>query len=128
MFLPLILVISLLACATTAAKRPLLEKLLSQKHFGRIPQHTQSGDSSHLYNPLEVLSLPRVQSQDDNELYSDLVESVVNVRQLEGEFVDSVHIDKSEGVQGRIAKSKMWWFENLNMSLRIYIEVLSNGW
>ena len=31
---------------------------------------------------------PRVQSQDDNELYSNLGESVVNVRQLEGEFVD----------------------------------------
>ena len=90
--------------------------------------NTQSGDSSHLYSPLEVLPLPRVQSQDDNELYSNLVESVVNVRQLEGEFVDSVHVDKSEGVQGRIAKSKMWWFENLNMSLTVYIEVLSNGY
>ena len=42
------------------------------------------------------------------ELYGSLVESVVNVRQLEGEFVDSVHVDKSESVQGRIVKSKMW--------------------
>ena len=49
----------------------------------------------------------------------------MNVRQLEGEFVDSVHVHKSEGVQGRIAKSKMWWFENLNMSLTV-IEVPSN--
>ena len=53
-------------------------------------------DSSHLYSPLEVLPSPRAQSQDDNELYSNLVESVVNVRRFEGEFVDSVHIDKSE--------------------------------
>ena len=84
-------------------------------------------DSSQLYSPLEVLPLPRVQSQDNNELYCNLVESVVNVRQLEGEFVDSVHVHKSEGVQDRIAKSKMWWFENLNMSLTV-TEVLSNGY
>ena len=32
-----------------------------------------------------------------------------------------------EGVQARIAKSKMRWFENLNMSLTV-IEVLSNGY
>ena len=66
-----------------------------------------------------MLPLPRVQSQGDIELYSSLVESVVNIRQLEGEFVDSVHVHKSEGVQGRIAKYKMWWFDNLNMSLTI---------
>ena len=74
-----------------------------------------------------MLLLPRVQSQDDDELYSNLVASVVSVRQIEGEFVDSVHVNKSEGVQGRIAKSKMWSFENLNMSLTV-IEVLSNGY
>ena len=52
----------------------------------------------------------------------------MNVRQLlEGEFVDSVHVHKSEGVQGRTAKSKMWSFENLNMSLTV-IEVLSKGY
>ena len=57
-----------------------------------------------------MLPLPRVliqASQDNNELYSSLVESVVNFRQLEGEFVDSIHVNKSEGVQGRTAKSKM---------------------
>ena len=85
-------------------------------------------ESSHLYSPLKVLPLLRVQSQDDNELYSNLVESVVNVRQLlEGEFVDGVHVHKSEGVQGRTAKSKMWSFENWNMSLTV-IEVLSKGY
>ena len=57
-----------------------------------------------------MLPLPRVliqASQDNNELYSSLVESVVNFRQLEGKFVDSIHVNKSEGVQGRTAKSKM---------------------
>ena len=82
-------------------------------------------DKWHLYSPLEVLPLPRVQSQDNNELYSNLVESVVNIRQLEVEFVDSGHVDKSEGLWGRIAKSIMWWFENLIMSLTV-IEVLSD--
>ena len=33
-------------------------------------------ESSHLYSPLTVLPLLRVQSQDDNEFYSNLVESV----------------------------------------------------
>ena len=52
----------------------------------------------------------------------------MNVRQLEGEFVDGVHAHKSaEGVQGRIANSKMWWFENLNISLTV-TEVPSNGY
>ena len=72
-----------------------------------------------------MLPLSRIQTRDDNELYSNLVESVVNVRQLEGEFDDSVRVHKSEGVQGPIAKFKMWWFENLNKSLTL-IEVLSN--
>ena len=112
-------------CLLLRQKPPLLEKLLSQKHFGRIPQSSQAcSDSSHLYSPLEVHAC----SKDDNELYSNLaVASVVNVRQMEGEFVDSVHVNKSKGVQGRIAKSKMWSFENLNMSLTV-IEVLSNGY
>ena len=74
-----------------------------------------------------MLPSPRAQSQDDNELYSNLVESVVNVRRFEGEFVNSVHIDKSEDLQGRIAKSKMWWFENLSSSSTV-VEVLINGY
>ena len=110
MFLPLILAISLLACATTAVKTAIIGEIARPKTL-RADSTTPSQacfDSSHLYSPLEVLPLPRVlskASQDDNELYSNVVESVVNVRQLEGEFVDSVHVDKSEDVQGRIAKS-----------------------
>ena len=74
-----------------------------------------------------MLPSPRARSQDVDELYSNLVESVVNVRQLEGEFVDSISVDKSEGVQSGIAKSKMWWFENLSLSSTV-VEVLRNGY
>ena len=111
-FLPLILAISLLACATTAVKTAIFGEIAQPKTL-RADSTTPSqpcSDSSHLYSPLEVLPLPRVliqASQDNNELYSSLVESVVNFRQLEGEFVDSIHVNKSEGVQGRTAKSKM---------------------
>ena len=109
MFLPLTLAICLLACATTATKTAIIGEI-AQPETLRADSTTPSqacSDSSHLYSPLEVLPLPRVQSQGDIGLYSNLVESVVNVRQLEGEFVDSVHVDKSEGVRGRIAKSKI---------------------
>ena len=110
MFLPLILAISLLVCATTAAKTAIIGEI-AQPETLRADSTTPTGASCRNmpdYSPLEVLPLPCVQSKDDNELYYDLVESVVNVRQLEGEFVDSVYVHKSEGVQGRIAKSKMW--------------------
>ena len=46
---------------------------------------------------------------------------------LKGSLVNSVHIDKSEDLQGRIAKSKMWWFENLSSSSTV-VEVLINGY
>ena len=89
-FLPLILAISLLACATTAVKTVIIGEIV-QRETLRADSTTPGQactDSSHLYSPLEVLPLPRVQSQDDNELHSNLVGSVVNVHQLEGEFVD----------------------------------------
>ena len=82
-FLPLILAISLLACATITVKTVIIGEI-AQPETLRADSTTPSQactDSSHLYSPLEVLPLPRVQSQDDNELYSNLVESVVNVRQ-----------------------------------------------
>ena len=82
-FLPLILAISLLACATTTVKTVIIGEIALPETL-RADSTTPSQactDSSHLYSPLEVLPLPRVQSQDDNELYSNLVESVVNVRQ-----------------------------------------------
>ena len=88
--LPLILAISLLTCATTAVKAAIIGEIAQPKTL-RADSTTPSQactDSSHLYNPLEVLPLPHLPSQDDNELYSDLVESVVSVHQLEGEFVD----------------------------------------
>ena len=93
----------------------------------RIPQHPVRHVPTARTSGCASVATRSVQSQDDNELHSNLVESERNVRQLEGEFVDSVHVDKSEGVQGRIVKSKMWWFENSNMSLTV-IEVLSNGY
>ena len=89
-FLPLILAISLLTCATTAVKTAIIGEIAQPKTL-RADSTTPSQactDSSHLYSPLEVLPLPRLRSLDDNELYSNLVESVVNVRQLEEEFVD----------------------------------------
>ena len=89
-FLPLILAISLLACATTTVKTAIIGEIVQPETL-RADSTTPSQactDNSHMYSPLEVLPLPRVQSQDDNELYSNLVESVVNVHQLEGEFVD----------------------------------------
>ena len=103
----------------TSVKTAIIGKI-AQPETLRADSTTPSqacSDSSLLYSPLEVLPLPRVQSQDNNELYSSLVESVVSVRQLEGEFADSGHVDKS----------KMWWFENFIMSSTV-IEVRSNGY
>ena len=71
-FLPLILAISLLACATIAAKSAIVGEI-AQPETLRVDSTTASqacSDSSHLYNPLEVLPLSRVQSQDDNDSIS----------------------------------------------------------
>ena len=69
MFLPLILAISLLACATIAVKTVIIGEI-TQPEILRADSTAPSRactDSSHLYSPLEVLPLPRVQSQDDSE-------------------------------------------------------------
>ena len=66
-FLPLIIAISLLACATTAVKTVIIGEIAQPETFWAYSTTPSQActDSSHLYSPLEVLPLPRVQSQDD---------------------------------------------------------------
>ena len=69
--------------------------------------------------------LQHLESYEDKELLNYLVDGVSNVNQLVREYVDLQ--DKSEGVQGRIAKCRSWWFQNLNLS-SLVIDMLNNGY
>ena len=69
-------------------------------------------DTLPQFNLREVQQLQHLESYDDKELLNYLVDGVSNVNQLVREYVDLQ--DKSEGVQGKIAKCRSWWFQNLN--------------
>ena len=83
-------------------------------------------DSSHQCSLLEPVPLNLL---DNEHCHISVDNSLVCLKEVRGEYVECNNqlSENLAGVQGRIAKSKNWWFKNLQFSALV-LQVLQNGY